>query len=336
MRELGGGQPDAGARGLGQERGAVGARVGRDGADAALVEEVGLVIEPRHRRHVDAGQRQRAAAGEIAQRHRHEVAGGREEDRALRAMGHRLAQVADPGGAERAGQLAMAGLARAHVDLQVAGARDLDGDVRRGAEAVHAEAATGAHGGQRERAIADDARAQQRRRLHVAEHRGNRVRVLLVHHGVFREAAVGVPAGELGALAEVLAIRRAVEARPARVAQPRDADPIALAEASRVAAARHHAADRLVAGHQRRAQRRQLALDDVEVRATDRARADPDEDLARARRGHGHLFHPQRTVGHLSRLPHQHRAHACQLRAMILSARVRCGASTIWPLKRKA
>ena len=89
QRELGGGQPDRNPRRLGQEFVAVGPGVGGHRPDPALVEEIGLVLEPRDRRHVDAGQRQRPAPGQVAQGDRHQLAGGREEDRALGAVRHR-------------------------------------------------------------------------------------------------------------------------------------------------------------------------------------------------------------------------------------------------------
>jgi hypothetical protein len=124
-------------------------------------------------------------------------------------------------------------------------------DVGGGAEAVHTEAAAGPHGGQFQRAIPDDARTEQRRRLDVAEVGRDGVRVVLVHHRVLRVPPVGVPAGELGALAQVLAVGRAVDTPATRATQPRDADAIALAKARGVPATADHATDDLVAGHQR-------------------------------------------------------------------------------------
>jgi hypothetical protein len=50
---------------------------------------------------------------------------------------------------------------------------------------------------------------------------------------------------------------------------------------------------------------RQLAVDDVEVRAADTAGRDPQEDLALLRHRHGSVLEPQRLAG---RVKH-HRAH---------------------------
>ena len=66
------------------------ARVGRDAAQRALVEEVALVVERRDLREVDAGERQRAAAVERGERRRHELAGGREEHGAVERLGRRV------------------------------------------------------------------------------------------------------------------------------------------------------------------------------------------------------------------------------------------------------
>ena len=71
-------------------------------------------------------------------------------------------------------------------------ARDLDRDVRRGAEAVEAEPAAGADVGAAQRAVADDAGAEQRRGLRVGDRVGQRVGEVLAHDGVLGVAAVGV------------------------------------------------------------------------------------------------------------------------------------------------
>src|SRR2546430_17046558 len=96
--------------------------------------------------------------------------------------------------------------------------------------------------------------------------RGGRARVV-------REAAVGVVAGDLGALAEVLAARRAVRAGAARAAQPREAHARARLKARRPGARALDPADDLAAGNDRRPDERQVALDPGEAGATDAAPA---------------------------------------------------------------
>src|SRR5207249_8025296 len=103
------------------------------------------------------------------------------------------------------------------------------------------------------------------------------------HDHVGGEAAVGVVPGELGPLAEVLAARRTARTGAARAAQPPDAHARARLEARRPGARALDRADDLVAEDDRRPDEWQVALDEVEIGATDAARGDPDEDLTRAR-----------------------------------------------------
>src|SRR5205085_5173972 len=98
-------------------------------------------------------------------------------------------------------------------------------DVRRGAEAVQAEPLRVARGAQR--AVADQAGAEERRRLLVGVALRDRKAEALVGDGVLRVAAVEVVAGEARGVAEVLAPARAVAAGAVRPAEPRDADATA-------------------------------------------------------------------------------------------------------------
>src|SRR5205809_4355989 len=153
----------------------------------------------------------------------------------------------------------MRGFPRAHEDLAPAGPRDLDRDARRRAEAVDPETITGADAAEAQRAVADDPRAEQRRRFDVRECQRQRIRERLRHDDVIREAAVRVPPGEPRTLAEVLATTRAIRAGSARRAQPRRADPRSGLE-SRAAAL--DPPDDLVARHDRRRDEWKVALDD--------------------------------------------------------------------------
>ena len=113
-------------------------------------------------------------------------------------------------------------------------------------------------------------------------------------HRVLGEAAVHVPAGEQRVLAEVLAAAAAEAAGLVGLVQPRHADAVARGERRRARLAarrdelgaraeRHDLADDLVAGHDGRAVRRQLALQDVQVGAAHAAGQHPQQHLARAR-----------------------------------------------------
>src|SRR5262249_22336737 len=71
------------------------------------------------------------------------------------------------------------GLRRAELSGGAAGPRDRQRDVRRRAEAVEAKRPARRDSRELERAVADDAGAQERRRLGVAEDRGQRIDVRL-------------------------------------------------------------------------------------------------------------------------------------------------------------
>src|SRR5262249_47538305 len=107
-------------------------------------------------------------------------------------------------------------------------ASDLDEDVGSRAEAVEAEGSRIA--GETQRAIADEAGAEKRRRLFVRVARGDGKAVALVGEGVLGVAAVDLVSREPRALAEVLAVRQAEAARAARPPEPGHADPVGFLE----------------------------------------------------------------------------------------------------------
>ena len=100
-------------------------------------------------------------------------------------------------------------------------------------------------------------------------------------------AAVAGVAGELGMVAEILAAVVAIEAMPAGVREPGNADPLADREAFDAGAEPLDEADDLVAGNDRQPLVRQLAVDDVQIGAADAAGLDADQQLRRPRRGLG-------------------------------------------------
>ena len=141
--------------------------------------------------------------------------------------------------------------------------------------------------GHPQRAVADQAGAQQRRRLEVRVAVGQREAEALVGHRVLGVAAVAVVAGEACAVAEVLPARAAVAAVAVGPAQPGTPRRGRRREAL---AAAHHAPDDLVAEHQRQLGSVELAVDDVQVGA------------AHAAGGHleQHLPGPARSVGQVA------------------------------------
>ncbi len=156
--------------------------------------------------------------------------------------------------------------------------RHLADDVGRGAEAVEADPLRVA--AEPQRPVADQPRAQQRRRLEVGVALGDREAVALVGDRLLRVAAIELIAGEAGPLAEVLAARAAVAALAVGPSQPRDPDPLPGGEALGPLPRPLDGADYLVSDDQGQLRVAQIAVDHVEVGATDAAGAHCDQDLA--------------------------------------------------------
>src|SRR5690606_3986644 len=92
-----------------------------------------------------------------------------------------------------------------------------------------------------------------------------------------------------------------MSAAPASSSEPRHADAVARTEAGRARAHRFDSADDLVAGHERQHGLGQLAVDDVEIGATDGAGRDPEQQLAVAGPWNGkgaRLERPTRLLEH--------------------------------------
>jgi hypothetical protein len=150
-----------------------------------------------------------------------------------------------------------------------------------GTESVQAELRRSA--GDHQRAPADQPRAQQRRQRDVAAPLAERKCEARIGHGRGCIAAIAGVAGEQRLIAEVLTLHPAVGTGTVGVAQPRDADPLADLQAPHGGADRIDPADDLVPGNHRHLRVRQLAVNDVQVRAADAARQHPDADLVRRR-----------------------------------------------------
>ena len=155
--------------------------------------------------------------------------------------------------------------------------RHLTDLVRRRAKAVEAEPLGVA--GHAQRAVADQAAAQQRGELVVGRPLGQRQAEALVGDGQLRVAAVDVAPGEAGVDAQVLAAAAAIAARAVGVAQPGHAEAPAVLGAT----------DDLVAEHDRELGGVDLTVAQVQVGAAHRAGGDRQQQLAGAGGGVGKL-----------------------------------------------
>ena len=199
----------------------------------------------------------------------------REDDRGVELLRPRLVRRARPLAAELEREPRGRVVSRPHEAEHAPSfvTRDLDDDVRRGAEAVEPEPLGIAREAQR--AVADQPGAEERRHLQVVVLVRQRQAVALVGDDPLRVAAVEVVAREARRLAEVLAAGEAVAARPVGPAEPGHAEPAPVLVA----------ADDLVPGNERELRVRQLAVDDVEVGAADTAGRHAQQDLSRPRLG---------------------------------------------------
>ena len=231
---------------------------------------------------MDAGADHGAAAVDGTQRGGHELARpGAKRIAASSGSGRRAsegpAHAAPSETRELAGRRVARSREREHAPALVA--RDLQRRCARRRRSRRAPAAAPSPA-MRQRAVADESRAEQRRRFRIAVALGQREAEALVGDHGFGEAAVEVVAGEARLRAQVLPAGQAEPARAASPAEPRHADALPGREPLRSRARRVHDTHDLVAGHDRPAEVGQLAVDDVQVGAAHAARADAQPHLA--------------------------------------------------------
>ncbi len=238
------------------------------------------------------------------ERLRDELAGGCEDDRGVELL-RPFPDCTGPLGAD---------LSRQRLGGLVAGPREgehpasfvdrqLRDDVSGGSEPVEAEDLAVA--GCPQSAVADQPRAEKRRKLLVGGAIGKRQAVARVGDDLLRVASVERVAREARSVAQILAPGPAVTAGAARPAQPRDADP----QAGRELAALEDGAHDLVTEDEGQLRVEQLAVADVEIGPADPAGADTDSHLARTKLRAPDLGFPELR----SRCVQKHRPHGRML-----------------------
>src|SRR5919197_121495 len=168
---------------------------------------------------------------------------------------------ADPGGAECGGEVVLGRRARedAHLAAPVAG--HLDRQVGGGAEAEEPDPSARLDPAEPQRAVADDAGAEQGSGVEVGEAVGEREGEVPPGDDLLSVPAVDRPAPELGLFAQVLAPARAEAAPPAGAREPGQS---------------HH----LMAGNHRPLPHLDVAGHDLQVGAADAAGGHLDDHLA--------------------------------------------------------
>ena len=191
---------------------------------------------------------------------------------------------------------------------------DLDRTARGGAEPEEPEPAAGLDAADPQGAVADDASAQQRRRGHVGDGIRQPCREARTHRRILGEATVPVPARKARLRTQVLAAFAAAPADATGPGEPRHSRAIARAPVDDVRTHRFDATDDLVARNDRHDACHKIAFGELQIRATDAARRDPQKELTRGGRRHRDVTHGEGAVRHRARPledegAHGHRAH---------------------------
>src|SRR5690606_334930 len=160
------------------------------------------------------------------ERRGHELARRRENQRRIERLVRPLVRAARPDRAELAGErlrLDVAGAGKG-VELELPVSDDLRNDVRGGPESIHAD--SGGIAGLAQRAVADQTRAEQRRRRDRIVRLGNREAEIFVRYGVLGVAARQLIPREERVRTEILLPGSAVAAPAAGPSEPWNADSL--------------------------------------------------------------------------------------------------------------
>ena len=180
----------------------------------------------------------------------------------------------------------------------------------RSPETEQAESSSRSDSRQLQGPVADDARAEQRRRFPGRESGRQRIHPARIRREPLRIAAVPVPPGERRRETEVLAAGDAERAASAGRSDPADPDAIAGAETRHSRPDRRDGSRGLVPGDDRKP-RRHFSFENVEVRPADAARFDRDLDFPGPRGRRRDLDGEKRRLLGRGRPLEPHGAHRC-------------------------
>jgi hypothetical protein len=136
-------------------------------------------------------------------------------------------------------------------------------------------------------------KGRQRNRVTAVRQTQNEVRIGNRMGGI---ASIARIAGEHGRIAEVLAVRGAVAAMAAGLAKPGNPHPLSTSPPRDTFADRIHPPDDFVTGDEWEIDGRKFAIDDMKIRATDRASFHLDANLTGPWQRRGPLLEPQRRM----------------------------------------
>ena len=235
-----------------------------DAPDILLVIERGI-FDGRKGSHVDPGQRDHPPFPQHAESFRNQTSCRRKDDGAVDLGRRLLFRSPGPRGSQPPGKFAMFFAAREHIHLATPMSCHLDGDMGGASEAVEAKPLPGANFAEPQRAVANHARAKQRRSSGVRKGGRKRVGKVLGDDGVFGVAAIGVIAGEARRVAQIFLAATAKFASSARPIEPRHAHSVAFAKPLRAPAPSFDNTHNLVARNDGQFRQGKFAFDSVEV-----------------------------------------------------------------------
>jgi hypothetical protein len=174
-------------------------------------------------------------------------------------------------------------------------ARNLDGNVRRGAESVQAEALARSDAAHAKRPIPNHTCAKQWSGLDIREGLRERIGEVLVDKHCLGVATIRVYSRELCVSTQVLQSALAELARAARAIEPGHTDALTNAEAHRLIPSLLNRRDDLVSGHDGHLGQRQVPFNRMQIGVACATDPDCESNLARARLWEREIGQRQRT-----------------------------------------
>ena len=225
----------------------------------------------------------RRAARAQCQRAHHQIADGRKNDGAVQFARRRVVPVPDPFCAQFARVLLMQWTARKNQNAFLPMSRDLQNNMRARAKPKQPDGFAARNFAQAQRAITDNARAQQRRDMFIRKIFGQRVRKIFINANKFRVTAVRVKSRKANVVAQIFAVGAEPFAIRINPIQPRHADARSDFKTRRIRPAHFDHADNLMPRHDWHLRRMNFALANVQIGVTHRARGNADANFIRAR-----------------------------------------------------
>src|SRR5208283_713761 len=236
-----------------------------------------VVIEFRHAVKMYSVNRYDAALSQAAERSDHHVAAGSEGHGPVQFDWGFVVFAAHPLRAQRLRQFAMRSPAGRDINLALPRLQNCNRQMRRRAKTEESNPLASSHTRHPQAAEADDAGAQQRRRVQVIQFLRQLEDKIAARRGKLRVTAIDGVAGEHRLIAKIFFSTPAIRTGSIHPADPGNAD--SRTDRQVCSCSLHDIADYLVAGDERVLSRRQFSIYDVQIGAADPAGTHPKQNL---------------------------------------------------------